>query len=158
MTETHRGLKQQFLGYDLNAHTATIYDGGEIPVNYTNLSTIGAAVVAVLRNPEKVKNQNVYINSYRLTQNEILAALEKVTGEKWKTTPASAEERGKEGGAKLSKGDYSGIGDLIISIVYSGDDKLDYAKQRGLQNDLLGLPKAAPLEETVAKILKGEEV
>lgn len=155
---THRGLKVKFLGFDLDAHTATIYDGGDFPVNFTNLSTIGAAVVAVLRNPDKVKNQNVFVNSYRLSQNEILAALEKATGEKWKTTPASAEKLGKEGGEKLSRGDFSGIGDLIISIVFSGDEKLDYAKQQGLHNDTIGLPKAAPLDETIAKILKGEEV
>lgn len=114
--------------------------------------------MAVLRNPDKVKNQYVYVNSYRVTANEILASLEKATGDKWKVTDASTEELGKKGAEKLSRGDFSGIGDLIVATIFSGDEKLDYAKQRGLQNDLLGLPKPASLDETVAKILKGEEV
>lgn len=112
----------------------------------------------MLHNPEKVKNQYVYINSYLVTANEILASLEKATGEKWKVTEASTEKLGKQGGEKLGRGDYSGIGDLIVSVIFSDDPRLDYAKQRGLHNDDLGLPKPPSLDETVAKIVKGEEV
>ena len=111
-----------------------------------------------MHNPEKVKNQYVYINSYLVTANEILASLEKATGDKWKVTEASTEKLGKQGGEKLSRGDYSGIGDLIVSVIFSDDERLDYAKQRGLHNDKLGLPKPPPFDETVAKIVKGEEV
>lgn len=87
-----------------------------------------------------------------------MASLEKATGDKWKVTEASTEKLGKQGGEKLSKGDYSGIGDLIVSVIFSDDERLDYAKQRGLHNDDLGLPMQPPFDETVAKIVKGEEV
>lgn len=155
---TARGLKTGFLAFDLKAHTATIYNGGNDPVTHTTLSSIGAATAAVLQNPGKTKNKNVYVNSYRVTQNEILAALEKATGEKWKTTPASAEELQKKGGEKLGQGDYSGLFDLIIGTIYSGEKALDYPTLKGLDNDDLGLPKEEPLEVTIAKIVKGEEV
>lgn len=153
-----RGLKNGFLAFDLKAHTATIYNGGDSPVSHTTLSSIGAATAAVLRNPGKTTNKNIYVNSYRVTQNEILAALEKATGEKWKTTAANAQELQKEGGEKVSKGDYSGFPALIVGTIYSGEKALDYPTLKGLDNEELGLPKEEPLEVTIAKIVKGEEV
>lgn len=93
-----------------------------------------------------------------MTQNQILAALEKATGEQWKTTPASAEAVRKEGHERLSKGDSGGIFALIIGTIYSGDDILDYAKRRGLDNEALGLPQEEPFEVFIEKVVKGEEV
>lgn len=93
-----------------------------------------------------------------MTQNEILAALEKVTGEKWKTTPASAEELRKEGQEQVSKGDFGGVKALIIGTIYCGLEALDYATKRGLDNEALGLPKEDPLEVFIEKVLKGDEV
>lgn len=156
--ETDRGLKNGFLAFDLQEKSATIYDNGEAPVSHTSLSSIGLATAAVLRNSAQTANKNVYVNSYRVTQNEILAALEKVTGEKWKTTPASAEELQKEGQEKVSKGDFGGIKALIIGTIYSGEKALDYAERRGLDNEALGLPEEAPLEVFIEKVVKGEEV
>lgn len=111
-----------------------------------------------MRNPGKTANKNLYINSYRVTQNEILAALEKATGDKWKTTAASADELWKEGSEKVSKGDYSGIPGQIVGTIYSGAEELDFAKNKGLDNEDLGLPKEEPLEVAIAKVVKGEEV
>lgn len=111
-----------------------------------------------MRNSTKTANRNVYVNSYRTTQNEILAALEKATGEKWKTTPASAEELRKEGQEKVSRGDFGGVKALIIGTMYCGVEALDYAKRRGLDNEVLGLPQEEPLEVFVEKVVKGEEV
>ena len=93
-----------------------------------------------------------------MTQNEILAALEKATGEKWKTTSASAQELLKEGQEQISRGDFGGVKALIIGTIYAGVEALDYAKRRGLDNEALGLPKEEPLEVFIEKIVKGEEV
>lgn len=93
-----------------------------------------------------------------MTQKEILAALEKATGEKWKTTSASAEELRKEGQEQVSRGDFGGVKALIIGTIYAGVEALDYAERRGLDNETLGLPKEEPLEVFIDKIVKGEEV
>lgn len=93
-----------------------------------------------------------------MSQNEILASLEKATGgEKWKTTPASADALHKESLEKLNNGDFSALFGVIVGTIYSGDELLDYAKLQGLDNDLLGLPKEKSLDETIAEIVKEVE-
>ena len=158
LTTKLRGLKNSFLAFNLAEKSATIYNEGNVPVSHTTLSSIGTATAAVLRNFAKTANKNIYVNSYRVTQNEILAALEKATGEKWKTTPASADELRKQGQEKASKGDYSGLMALILGTIYCGDEALDYAKRRGLDNNALGLPEEEPLEVFIDKVVRGEEV
>lgn len=152
-----RGIKRSHLGYDLESHTATIYNGGDNYVNFSNFSTIGLATASILKNPDKTANKYLYIRSFVASQNEILAALERSTGKKWTTTAASTEELGKEGHERLGKGDWKGIPALILAAIYSGNPVLDYTTSRELQNEELGLPKET-LDETVEKIVKGEEV
>jgi hypothetical protein len=156
--EETRALNAGFLGFDLKSRTATIYNGGDGPINGTNLSTVATATVWILRNPEKSANRTLFINSYKASPNEVLAALETATGEKWKTIAASSDDLRKEGQEKLSQGDFSGIFTLLQAAIFSGDDDLDYAKLRGLDNEEIGLPKPEPLDVAVTKILKGEEV
>lgn len=79
------------MGYDVPGHRATIYDGGDVEFEVTTVMRIGEAVAAVLA-PEhrmETKNQHVFINSFTTTQNQVIAELEKVTGQKF----AVAEEK-----------------------------------------------------------------
>jgi uncharacterized protein YbjT (DUF2867 family) len=150
------GLKTKFLGFDLESRSATIYDGGDNRLSYTNLALIGAATVSILRNPDKTANKHIYIHSFKATQNEILAALEKATGEKWKTTAAQTKELRKTGEEKLAKGDFSGVFDILVAVIFGGDKIFDYATHNGLNNEELGLPKEESLEATVEQVVKGE--
>lgn len=47
----------------------------------------------------------------------------------------------------------SGIPDLIVGGIYSGEPAADYATTRGLSNDLLGL-KEYPLEQLIDQAIK----
>ncbi|RAH50644.1 uncharacterized protein BO95DRAFT_427558 [Aspergillus brunneoviolaceus CBS 621.78] len=77
-------FKIGFLGFNLQDHEATINDDGVIPASVSTLSQIGRALIAILRHAELTKNQYVYVESFTVTQNEVLAALERATGgEKW---------------------------------------------------------------------------
>ncbi|RAH67847.1 aromatic alcohol reductase [Aspergillus aculeatinus CBS 121060] len=78
-------LKIGFLGFNLQTHEATIYDDGVTPGSVSTLSQIGRALVAILRHAELTKNQYVYVESFTVTQNEVLAALERATGGKKST-------------------------------------------------------------------------
>ena len=66
-------------------------------------------------------------------------------------------EESQIGREKMKKGDWSGVGHAIMGASYSGG-KYDFAQNRGLDNELLGLPASEELEATVAKIVKGEKV
>ncbi|KAL8992166.1 MAG: hypothetical protein Q9169_007318 [Polycauliona sp. 2 TL-2023] len=148
------GLHTGFLGFDLKTQTATIYDDGNAPFNSTNLSDVGQSIVAILSKPEETANKFVFIQNVRATQNEVLAALEKSTGKQWTVNKRSAAEARQTGLQKLGSGDMSGVPELIIGGVYSGEPSADYATTRGLTNDLLGL-KEVPLQQLVDQVVKG---
>lgn len=153
-----RGLKTSFLGFDIGSRKATIYNDGNTPLPSTLLSTVGAAVASLLKRPSLTANKNIYLSDYTVTQNELLAALEKATGgEKWEVSHRTAEETRATGFEKLGKHDYSGIADLIIASVY-GPDFVDYTADHELADKLLELPKPDSLDVVLKKIVNGEKV
>ncbi|KAL9598544.1 MAG: hypothetical protein Q9219_004446 [cf. Caloplaca sp. 3 TL-2023] len=151
------GLLNGFLGFDIKSNTATIYDAGEAPVNMTTLSTVGQSVVSILQHPAETANRYVYIQSTRGTQNQILAALEKSTSKQWTVKKRESAEARQTGGAKLGKGDMSGIPDLIVGGILKGEPAANYDVTRQLDNGLLGL-KEESLEDLVDKVVKGQKV
>ncbi|KAL8648087.1 MAG: hypothetical protein Q9210_005186, partial [Variospora velana] len=149
------GLRTGFLGFDLQSSTATIYDSGDAEVNATTLADVGQAVVGILRHPKETANRYVYVQNAYFTQNQLLAAIEKSTGKKWTVNKRECAEARQTGGMKLSKGDMSGIPDIILGGLYTGEPAANYAKTRKLDNELLGI-KEYPLEELVDKVIKGQ--
>lgn len=157
-----RGFKTSFFGFDLNARRATIYDDGKKPVPATLLSTIGAAVASTLKNPSLTANRYIYISDYKVSQNEVLALLMKATGgDKWEVLHRTTAEARSNGFEKLTKGDFTGIGDLgdlILASIYGSSKETDYSLNREIANGSLGLPRPEPLDVVVEKIVKGEKV
>ncbi|KAK5216064.1 hypothetical protein LTR72_010940 [Exophiala xenobiotica] len=151
----HQGLKNSFLGFDLKAHTALIYDDGDIRSSYSNLATIGETVVAVLREPVQTANMYLYISSFTVSQNEILASLEKATATKWTVNKGSTVDREREGKVKLANGDFSGVLLLLARLMYGGDAGTNFEEERTLANKLLGLPQES-LDATVQSVVDGQ--
>lgn len=153
-----RGLKDGFLGFDLKTKTATIYDSGDTVANFSMLDAVGQATVGILAHPAETANRYVFINSLRTTQNDILNALETVTGEKWNIKKTTCEEESRLGREMMEKGDWSGVGHAIMGASYSGG-KYDFTLGRELDNQLLGVPHLEDLEKTVELIVneKGKE-
>lgn len=100
------------------------------------------------------KNQYVYVRSFTTTQNEVLAAAEKASGEKWTVNHIDAKKHIEEGNQKIAKHDYSGVVNLLQGITYSDELNLGDFSYAGLWNEKLGLPKE-DLEEEVKKALVG---
>ncbi|KAH6618675.1 isoflavone reductase family protein [Boeremia exigua] len=148
------GLKASFLGFDAQSKTATIVDGGDVTFSATNLKFVGEAVVKVLENAEATKNQYIYVSGFQVSQNEILAAAEKITGERWTTNKVSSKDLVAKGNELLQKGDFSGIGPLLQAVIF-GDHKLGDLKPSGLWNEKLGL-KQESLEDSVKAGLSGK--
>ncbi|KAJ4994313.1 isoflavone reductase family protein [Stagonosporopsis vannaccii] len=132
------GHKVGFLGFNAQNKTATIVDSGNATFSATNLGTIGQAVVKSLEHAEATKNQFVYISGFQTSQNEILAAAEKITGEKWTVNKTSAKDLIAKGNELLQKGDFSGLGPLIQALTF-GEEQLGDLKPSGLWNEKLGL-------------------
>ncbi|KAI5852794.1 hypothetical protein DFP73DRAFT_506296 [Morchella snyderi] len=144
------GLKVGFLGFNISEKKATLYDGGSLPFSTTTLASIGAAVAAAVSKPDEFKNRSVYIQSTVTTQRELLALFEKHTGVKWAIEEKSTADVEKEVNAKLAKGDYSTIWQLIYRSVwgygYGG-------KFEDVKNEELGIKELS--EQEIEELIKG---
>ena len=72
-----------FMGFDIILQKATIFGYGNDAWSTTTLSSIGLAVVNALKIPEQTANGYMYINSFNVSQNQVLASFQEVTGKKW---------------------------------------------------------------------------
>lgn len=149
------GLKVGFLGFNAANKTVTIVDSGNATFSSTNLRYIGLAVVKALENAEATRNQYVYISGFRTSQNEILAAAEKITGEKWTVSKVSAKDHIAAGNEKLQRGDLSGFAPLIQAVTFGDDEQLGDLKKSGLWNEKLGLVQES-FEDSVKAGLSGK--
>ncbi|GAM89094.1 hypothetical protein ANO11243_071290 [Dothideomycetidae sp. 11243] len=123
-----------FGGLDVPARTATIYDGGNTPYEATTLDQTGRAIAAALQRPNAIKNQYIYVNSFTVTQNEVIKALEKATSEKFVTTQDTIENLRKNGYKQLEEGNSNGMMDLIASVFYEDFGLCNYSVTKRLWN------------------------
>ncbi|KAL5350663.1 hypothetical protein ACLOAV_004232 [Pseudogymnoascus australis] len=151
------GINMGLVGFNIHTKEALILDGGDRRFSTSNLSQLGNAVVAVLSKPTVTANQYLYIDSFTASQNEILAALELATGEKWTVTKSTTEAAVAEGQAPFAKGDVSGLL-LLLKANFLGEGYgSDFTKDAKLSNEILGLP-SQDLASTVKALAKGEAI
>lgn len=142
------------MGYNMKEHTATIYNHGNDTWSTSTMATIGLAVKNAMCIPEKTANKYLYIDSFTISQNQVLACFEKATGTTWEVTHVDAEEEKKKGLEKMSKGDFSGAMSLIRYITCVDGHGGNYIKYKESANELLSLPKET-LDDVMAEILNG---
>ncbi|KAK6506562.1 hypothetical protein TWF506_011467 [Arthrobotrys conoides] len=137
-----RSLKLGVLGFDISSRRATIYDSGDRPFTASTFAQVSSAVVKVLQNPDKTENKYVYVGSFTTTQNEVLAALEAVTGDNWTVEKASSIEKVEAGKEQvLRRRNSTAIRPLITAAMYHERSGSDFETEVGLSNEILGLSK-----------------
>lgn len=104
-------LEMGFLIGDLKAHKATVYDGGDSKFSATTLPEIGKSVVGVLAAMEETKNEVVYVQNVRTSQNELM----KLAGGDWEVTNKKTEQERETGGMM------GGLWSAIFAEGYGGD-------------------------------------
>ncbi|KAK7549467.1 hypothetical protein IWX49DRAFT_500715 [Phyllosticta citricarpa] len=149
------GLHVGFLGFDIGAATMRRWDGGETRWSTTNLKTVGRALVNLLTKPEAydaTANRYVFVESHRVTQNELKAALEKATGKTFSVVEeVDGEQRIKTVNEALAKGDFSTVMDLILAVMIG--KKTAYGLWESNSNQLLGV-QDKNLDEDVKDIVQ----
>lgn len=96
---------------------ATIFqDYGYNQWSTTTLSTTALAVKNALLDPTHTSNMYLFIESFNVSQNELLSALEGLTKVKWDASYQDAEEEKRVALEKMKHGDYSVIPTLICYI------------------------------------------
>ncbi|GKT47932.1 bifunctional pinoresinol-lariciresinol reductase 1 [Colletotrichum spaethianum] len=128
-----------FGGWDVAARTVTIFDGGDIPFEATNLDQAGRAIAKSLRKSDLTRNQYVYVNSFTVTQNEVLRALEKATGDKFTVSQGSVEELWRRGAMELERGQPFGTLAMIAGAIYGKGGLAHFSANKGLWNERLAL-------------------
>ena len=141
-----------FMGFDQQARQATIFNDGNDAWSTTTLGSIGLAVKNALLVPEKTANKYLFIDSFTVSQNQILESFEKATKQKWQVTRVNAEQEKKRGLEKMSTGDFSGAMTLIRYINCIQGHGGDYARYEQTANELLSLPKQT-LDKEIAAIV-----
>ena len=163
------------MSYDVPKMSATVFDGGDVKYEGTNVGHIARAVVACLATPEAFEattNEYVYVNSFTTTQNEVIGLIEKFTGRTMQHTPVSSTDLGRKaretmeamGGLEAYRAyeptpeaPYApGSVEAIWSCLYGGNATgglNQYSlREPGLWNARLGLPKEK-IEETVRGVV-----
>lgn len=147
------GLNSGFIGFNIADKKATIYDGGSRPFSTTTTADVGNAVAAVLSHPDETKNRAVYVNSAVVTQRQILAIYEKLSGSKWEVEEKDTAEVENATNAKLAAGDFSTIFHLLYRAIYGEGYGGEFKK---VDNELFGIKVLgkAGVEEIVKSTYK----
>ena len=142
-----------FMGYNLQERKVSLINGGKDTWSTTTMPTIGLAVKNSLLVLDKTANQYIFIDSFTVSQSQVLASFEKATGKKWDVEQVDAEAMKNGGLEKLKKGDFSGAMSIIRYINCVHGHGGNYAEYEKTANGLLSLPKES-LDEAVANVLK----
>lgn len=146
------------LGFDLKERTVEIWDDGEARFSPSTNEDICKATIAVLKNPEKVRNQYVYTSSFEVSQNELLAVVERVSGQKWTVKHTTREEK-VNGAEEMVKSGVQGMqwlraqGILAAGALFGGKEyQADFEGSGRSSNELLGL-KGESVEHAVRRFV-----
>jgi nucleoside-diphosphate-sugar epimerase len=131
------GMKVGFI-VNPHQHTATLYNGGNIPFSATKLTDVAKAVLAVIDKQEQTANRLLYIQSTVITQNQLIEYAKNVDGKEWQTREKSTEEVRKESYIALDRGDtMTAMDGFCVTASWDTDYGCDFSSH--LDNELLGV-------------------
>ncbi|KKF92415.1 hypothetical protein CFO_g5232 [Ceratocystis platani] len=99
----------------------------------------GRGIALSLKNIDITRNQHVYINSFTLTQNKLLKALEKATDSTWQVSQGTVDGLWNEGAEQVKNGNPMGTLAQIAGTIYGKGGLANYSVSKGLWNDKIGL-------------------
>lgn len=160
-------------GFDLKNHTVTFFDDGDTRINTSTWPQCARGVSALLslktfpedendKSPclSQFRNRFVHWSSFLINQKEMLDSVMRVTGTKledWKVSHEPSHERYKSGMELLKSGNRMGFARLLYSRVFYPNGGGDFESSKGLENEMLGLPKEDLDESTKVALKMAEE-
>jgi len=149
------------LNLDFKTKTVTIWDEGSEVLALTTVYDIGTAVATLLTNEQvrsKSLNQRVYISSINGNQMNLLAAAEKVTGEKWTIKTVNGWKTFEEAKKRAeSTDDPQDTLTVLKGFSFLKGDWADWKPKAIIGNsELLPTGPGETLEETVRRCIREE--
>ncbi|KAK4551752.1 hypothetical protein LTR86_010945 [Recurvomyces mirabilis] len=150
------GLERNAFGFDIPSSTATLYTPGHHKVKFsaTTIATVGLAVARSLESRYAVQthNKDLYIRSFTVSQDEVLASIERATGKQWTRKEFDLDSAVKKANNQMSRGDFSGITTAIVGMMLDPNTGCNFDARGEVHNDLLELPKEL-LDDVVQKVV-----
>ncbi|KAE8317872.1 hypothetical protein BDV41DRAFT_591384 [Aspergillus transmontanensis] len=133
---------------DLKQHTATLYNGGDVPFSATKLADVAKGVLGVIEHQVETANRVVYIHSALVTQNRLIQYAKDKDRKAWETVVKDTDDVRKESLAELAKGDRADVDAAMLgfSIVGCGDSSYGCDFSGHLDNELLGVKEMSEVE------------
>ncbi|KAH7129423.1 hypothetical protein B0J13DRAFT_138016 [Dactylonectria estremocensis] len=147
------GVHDGLLHFDLAAKTADILDDGSARASASTLRRVAEATVAALRRPEPTRNRTLYVQSFCVSQPEVLAALERATGgTPWTQRTVDSKAFVEDASRRLEANYTKHAMEEIVFVL--GALEADWTKEEGFAMELLGL-EDEDLDQVVAEVVAG---
>ena len=145
------GLKTGLLSVELKERKMTVFGDGEYRWSSSTLERVGVSVVRCLERGEETRDRMVYVQSFRLSQNELKKALEKATGGKFEEKKVDVEPFIEEMKGRTDKDSGDDVArESLVSVVGIIDG--DWTKKDAFANKTLDL-EDEDLDVVVKKVL-----
>jgi putative NADH-flavin reductase len=131
---------------------ADILDNGDVRASYSTLARVGEAVSKILQKPAETANKVLFMQSFCVTQRQIIQAFEQASGSQYAITPFDAVGYEREMLAKRDEGDKAAIEELVWLL---GALESNWEVKEEFAMELLGL-QDEDLGEVIARILEAE--
>lgn len=155
---------EQWFGFTIKDRKVTFFDDGTRTISVSTWDQCGRALAALLSLPESgstpaladFKNKDVLINSFRVSQRDMLDSLHRVLGttdSDWEISYESVAKRLADGAEELAKGVFTGFPKMLYAGTFSPtNQESDFAGTMKLANDVLGLPQE-DLDEATKRVV-----
>ncbi|KAM6529880.1 hypothetical protein FALCPG4_008007 [Fusarium falciforme] len=141
------GLEHLSLGFDKNTMTAEISDSGYERFQTTNLSFVAKVVAAILKNPAQTSNKYITIASFNISQKEILALAEKVSGKKWTVKSCKVDDVQRAAEKDLANGNTeAAFYPLLHGRLFRDGADLSLQPGQNFAQEVLGFSEEDPVD------------
>ncbi|KAL6789677.1 hypothetical protein J3E68DRAFT_429771 [Trichoderma sp. SZMC 28012] len=136
------GYGYGLMGFHFDEPKVQLFDKGVRTLDATTMNQVGLAVAATLQHLEETKNKRIYVNSFSVSQSQIVEAFEKLSGKTFERTEGSTKELIAAGKAHIEEGNWDlGYPESVTAALYS-DTGFGYSSGRASEwNKILGLPE-----------------
>ncbi|KAL8397278.1 hypothetical protein RB594_004119 [Gaeumannomyces avenae] len=150
-------------GFDIKKRTARLIDGGDAKFITTTIGTVGRATAGLLSLPDaelaRFRNAPFYARSFRTTQREFLASLQRATsttttGADWQVELLDGEQ---ECGDADAQGGVGGMMRKFFALHLRDGFGADYGAKVGGNMELVGAVEAESLDEAVSRVVRQVE-
>jgi hypothetical protein len=150
-------LGEEWFGFSIKDRKVTFFDDGQRPIAVSTWDQCGRAIAGLLSLPEEgpspsledYKGKQAIINSFRVSQRDMLDSLNRVLGtsdKDWEIQYEQVEKRIKDGGEELKRGIRRGFAKWLYGNVFLASNEIsDY---EGVDNKVFGLPEESLDEAT----------